>query len=344
MKHILIVLLAAILFSISCSQHKKNGANVIVDAKYDDTLKAEVLPEYIRSKGPVGVYYSPEGLLSVTGSRNGIIQLLDTTDGHAIFKKIMEGKGPNELLDPVANGYNKSYHAFSVYDNGKKQIINYLTSDTGVSLMNRVDIGNLNVASIQCISDSTSCILTSMPDQSLLLIDNDGKVISGLPYNILPDKGIDNSMYYYPSVIDVSLKNQMVVAADLHLPSISLYSFKDNKMVQLWQKMVFKPHYIIKKNWRWVIPDKNRGGFEWLSVTDKYIYVIYYGITSGDHDKLLFQDLNEITLLIFDYEGNMVKCLLLDQNVMTFTVTPDDRVLYGVIEKPDRLIVKYKLK
>ncbi|MFA6949645.1 MAG: hypothetical protein WCQ70_03070 [Lentimicrobiaceae bacterium] len=55
-------------------------------------------------------------------------------------------------------------------------------------------------------------------------------------------------------------------------------------------------------------------------------------------------DLNEITLLVFDYEGNMVKCLLLDKNVMTFTVTPDDRVLYGVIEKPDRLIVKYKLK
>ncbi|MFA6949646.1 MAG: hypothetical protein WCQ70_03075 [Lentimicrobiaceae bacterium] len=101
MKQILSVLLAAMLFSISCLQHRKGVADVLVEAKYDDTLKAEVLPEYIRSKIPVAIYYSPEGLLSVTETRNGIIQLLDTTDGHAIFTKIKRGKGPHELLDPI---------------------------------------------------------------------------------------------------------------------------------------------------------------------------------------------------------------------------------------------------
>ena len=154
---------------------------------------------------------------------------------------------------------------------------------------------------------------------------------------------MDYKKYHYPSVIDISRKNKIIVAADLHLPSIIAFSYVDNKLELLWKKMIFKPHYIIKNNWRWVIPDKNRGGFERLVVTDKYIYVTYYGVTGAEWEKRVHTKFNEVTLLIFDFDGNLVKSVLLDYNVVTFTVSPDDRVLYGVIERPDRLIVKFEL-
>ena len=108
--------------------------------------------------------------------------------------------------------------------------------------------------------------------------------------------------------------------------------------------MIFKPYYTFKNNWRWVIPDKNRGGFENLEVSDNYIYVTYYGIKSGDWEKQINRDFDEITLLVFDFKGNLVKSILLDKNVFTYTVSKDDRILYGMIERPDRLIVKYPLK
>ena len=142
---------------------------------------------------------------------------------------------------------------------------------------------------------------------------------------------------------EVNYKLALIIGYTNHLPSLSLYSYENDKLKLLWTKMIFKPYYTFKNNWRWVIPDKNRGGFENLEVSDNYIYVTYYGIKSGDWEKQINRDFDEITLLVFDFKGNLVKSILLYKNVFTYTETKDDRILYGMIERPDRLIVKYKL-
>lgn len=281
--------------------------------------------------------------MCATGSEKGVIELLDTIDGHAIYSRVKNGKGPQELISSLGQGFNEVTNEFSVLDISKTQINNYKISDTGLLLSSYIKYNNLYPQSIRNLSDSTTVMLTAMPNQSVLLLDKNGRIKDQVQYRLFDEAGLNYDRYFEPAVLDVSRKNKIIVVAANHLPSLSLYSYEIDKLKLLWTKMIFKPYYTFKNNWRWVIPDKNRGGFENLEVSDNYIYVTYYGIKSGDWEKQINRDFDEITLLVFDFKGNLFKSILLDKNVFTYTVSKDDRILYGMIERPDRLIVKYNL-
>ena len=325
----------------SCSSGRNNPVNTD-NIPHNDTLHGVVLSNYLQSKKSQRIFYTPFGIIGVPLTEGPTIQLLDTTDAHIIYSRINSGKGPGELLSSLGEGYNPTNCLFSVSDYGKMQINNYRVSDTGLALVNEINYGNINVFSIRNISDNLIAILTAMPYQSLMLINDKAEILNQIPYQILEIEGLNYKRYHYPSIIDISRKHKIIIAADLHLPSIMAYSYADNKLHLLWKKMVFEPYYTIKNNWRWVT-DKNRGGFNDLAVTDQYIYVTYYGITGAEWDKGVHKKMNEVTLLIFDLDGNQVRSVMLDHNITTFTVSPDDRVLYGVIERPDYLIVKFEL-
>ncbi|MBV2246159.1 MAG: TolB-like 6-bladed beta-propeller domain-containing protein [Lentimicrobium sp.] len=325
---------------ISCSTGTNNSRTTNI--QHDDTLHGVVLKNYLHSKNSQYIFHTPYGIIGVPLTEGPTIQLLDTTDAHIIYARINSGKGPRELLSPLAEGFNPTNNMFSVSDYGKKQINNYRVSDTGLALVNEVNVNNINTFCTRNISDTLIAVLSSSPDQSLLLINDRAEVIDKIPYRILDIKGLNYNRKHHPSEIDLSRKNKIIVAADYHLPSIMAFSYVNNKLELLWKKMIFEPDYTIKNNWHWVT-DEDRGGFERLVVTDKYIYVTYYGVTTLEWEKGIQTKFNEITLLIFDLDGNLVRTVLLDHNVVTFTVSPDDRVLYGVIERPDRLIVKFEL-
>ncbi len=337
----LFIIILVLLSSCSTGTIKyPNNENIY----HDDTLHGVVLENYIQLKLPQIIYHTPVGFICTSISYGPVIHLLDTLDAHIIYSRINSGKGPKELLSPQGQGYNPINHQFTVTDVGKMQINNYHVSDTGLALVNEIFLGSKFAIPIssRSISDTLIAVLTAMPNQSIMLINDKAEIIDQIPYRILDIEGLNYKKYHYPSSIDISRKNKIIVAADPHLPSIMAYSYVDNKLQLLWKKMVFEPDYIIKNNWRW-ITDKNRGGFEALTVTDHYIYVTYYGITNAEWKNEVHKKMNEVTLLIFDLDGNLVRSVLLDHNVGDLAVSPDDRVLYGVIERPDYLIVKFEL-
>lgn len=336
-----ISLLPVLLLS-SCNSSDQDKTSVVLS--HDDTLTGIILPEYVRSEFPKNIFYTPYGIICAPETEQGVIQLLDTTDGHAIYSRVKNGKGPEELITSLGQGFNNQTNEFCVLDIGKNQINNYRVSDTGLMLRSYIKYKQIYAHSVRSISDSSTAILTSTPDQSVVIINEEGVVIEQLPYRLFKEPGLNYARYFEPSVIDVSRKNKVIVVAANHLPSLTAYSYENGKLALLWSKMIFKPYYTFKNNWRWIIPDKNRGGFEQMVVSDNYIYVTYYGIKSEDWEKQIYRNFEEITLLVFNLQGTLVRTILLDKNVSTFTVSPDDRVLYGMIEKPDRLIVKYNLK
>ncbi len=330
------------LFSSCSSVTNKPSYNENI--KHDDTLHGVVLENYINIKQPQYIYHTPVGFICISLTGDPVINLIDTLDAHIIYSRINSGKGPKELLSPIGQGYNPLNQQFTVTDIGKMQINNYHVSDTGLALLNEIVLGNKFATPIcsRNISDTLIAVLTAMPDQSLMLINDKAKVIDQIPYQILDIEGLNYKRNYDPSRIDISRKHKIIVAADPYLPSIMAYSYVDNKLQLLWKKMVFEPDYIIKNNWRW-ITDKNRGGFETLTVTDNFIYATYYGINRAEYDKGLHKKMNEVTLLIFDLDGNLVRSLLLDHNLDNLAISPDDRVLYGILDRPDYLIVKFEL-
>jgi len=79
-------------------------------------------------------------------------------------------------------------------------------------------------------------------------------------------------------------------------------------------------------------------GFEWVELSDTYIYAL--------HDLQLYHDRTiprQTYLLIFDYDGNLLKKYFLDYKIWSVSFSPDGKTFYGVTEYPDVHIVKYQL-
>jgi hypothetical protein len=323
-----------------------NSNNAVHDIEsttigYDDTLFGELLPEPILSKTPISIFISPYGLLGVPSVSSGVIQLIDTLTGKVLVAQYNIGKASDELLDPLGMDFNPENSTLCVWDISKQIINLYKVSEQGFHLFRTQSYSGIHPSVIRNASDSMDIILTSLPDQALLIL-NHNKIKSSVPYRILAELNLDYYNFYNPSEIDVSIKQKLIFAADPYLPYLAAFTFNNNQIEKLWEKMVFKPSYRIKNRWRW-INDNNRGGFHSISVSNRFIYVPYYGVTKVEWEQGLHKKLEQLTLFVFDFDGNLVKTVLLDYNPSVIAVTPDDRVIYGLLERPDRYIVKFSL-
>jgi TolB-like 6-blade propeller-like len=82
---------------------------------------------------------------------------------------------------------------------------------------------------------------------------------------------------------------------------------------------------------------KSRQAFENGVVTNKYIYMLYSGKYNNEKNSFYGK-----SVFVYDWEGNPVKEIKLDREVLCITVTPDDRSLYAFDPKA-KCIVKGKL-
>jgi hypothetical protein len=325
----------------SNSDQKEMTANKLL-GHYDDTLKGEILSSSVLSKSGIVTFITPYGLVGVSSNSRGVVCLLDTLNGEVLAAQYNRGKGPDELLDPIGMGYNPLNSTFCVWDLGKQAINLYKVSAEGFEKVRTNYYNKMNPSQLRSISNTEDIILTSIPYQSLLIHNSKG-IVDSLPYRIVDDADLDYFYHYNPSSIELSVKDELIFASDFYLPYLAAFTYRNKKIVKLWDKMVFKPEYVIKNRWLSYKKDSYIGFYS-MSTSNRFIYLSYLGVTisafNQDKEKLLKQ----ISLLVFDFDGNFVKSYLLDQNLTTFTVTPDDRVLYGLIENPDFYIVKYNLK
>ncbi len=335
------ILIISLAFSCTSTTQKEMIANKFLD-KHDDTLKGEIISKPLLSQRAIGLFTSPYGLITVPTLSKGVIRLIDTLNGEVIAAQYNIGKGPDELLDPMGMGYNPLNSTFCVYDLGKQAINLYKVSAEGFQKVRTNYINNLFPSQLRNISNTEDIILTSIKYQSLLIHNSKG-IVDSFPYRINDDADLDYFNYYDPSTIELSVKDELIFATDSHLPYLAAFSYRNNKIVKLWDKMVFKPTYVIKNGWRKYSKD-SPAGFYNLSISNRFIYLAYHGLTIEEYYLEMDNLLKQQTIMVFDFDGNFVKSYLLDQNLRSFTVTPDDRVLYGSINDPDFYIVKYNLK
>lgn len=330
---------------ISCNPGNPNQKELLTNKlldHYDDTLKGEILSNPVLSQWGIVPFTSPYGLIGVSANSKGVICLLDTLNGEVLATQYNLGKGPDELLNPMGMGFNPINSTFCVLDHGKQAISLYKVSAEGFVKVRTNYYNKINPSYLRNISNADDIILTSIPYQSLLIHNSKG-IVDSLPYRIVDDADLDYFYHYNPSTFDLSVKDELIFATDSHLPYLAAFSYRNNKIVKLWDKMVFKPEYVIKNRWIRLNNDSYIG-FNSLRISNRFIYLSYLGVTITEYNQDKEKLLKQISLLVFDFDGNFVKSYLLDQNLTTFTVTPDDRVLYGLIENPDFYIVKYNLK
>ena len=86
--------------------------------------------------------------------------------------------------------------------------------------------------------------------------------------------------------------------------------------------------------------DNNIVRYEDLSCTQIGIYALYSGIPWGDSEKI-----HSSSVEVYDWKGNPIKRLLLNNNISSLIVDEKYKCIYGInLETNEDAILKFNLK
>ncbi len=328
---------------IACKQESHKYLNPSDVFGVTDTLRATILPEPLMANSIMfRIYHTRKGLILNTQIDKYVIQLIDTTTGKRLASAGRIGRGPDELINPAGLSYNYESGSYFVWDYNLSRLYMFAITDSIVKKRSMSNI-NLTLQTLDAITDTTFAVLDFCPDQSIGIIDTNGRYLSRIPYKIVDDKSIDYKTHFFNSNIDISPDRKYLVAACSKFSNICLYSIKDNKLSLIWDKMMFRPKYDLSKGWIKIDNEQLRG-FSAVNMSNQLIYVCSQGITTGEWRKeKTISRKNSTYILIFDLKGKLMKTYVMDKYFLVFTITPDGRTLYAVIDDPDLYIAKYSL-
>ena len=313
-----------------------------------DTLKAEILPAPLYAKTPI--LFDMDSLYwCCSGEIDGYFaQLLNHQTGEMIFHTGRIGNGPGELLYPYPVGFDRESKILYYTDAYTHTIHPFqIQQDSIIQLKSYKDERHTYfINSFEPVSDSTFAVISmSMIPQSIKIVD-----FSSAVYDSIRNAPIDMNDETFMSVrgfsttIRLTPDRSKLIATEGATPTFRIFSINNNKLDLIVQKAYFKPMPIISGGNLQAETDQ-WGGPVWEVVTDKYIYLLNYGMKSGDRFSHDFRErYKNAYIMIFDMKGEFVKSLIFDRRFTSFTVSSDDKILSAPVTlEDDMYIAKYKL-
>ncbi len=331
------------ILAISCSSNKKYFLNYSSIFICEDTLAGEVLQKAINVNNAfMNISYSESGIILVNRTGKGFIKLFDTLNGECISEAGKIGNGPGEYLSPVGFCYNKISKKYYFTDNYKNLVGVAQIKNNEIELVNKINL-NYKVSCFCSLSDSLHATLSVFDGHYLSLINNKGVSYHKEPHRLFDIESLDYTSHKYSSIIKNIEPSKILIVSDINFPIVRAYSYIDNKLTLKWSKEFYKSYYTIK-NQRLSI-DRNRHilSFHSITTSNKYIYLLTYGITVNGLINRDNVKNGKTIMLTLDLNGNILKTTLLDKCIHNATVSPDDRILYGITSDPDIYLVKFKL-
>lgn len=336
-----IVVLFGILF-VSCTVKQGTYFEMEKLLFSKDTLRGTLLPEYVVANNPVTrIFHTPYGIICCTNIENNVIQLLDLSTGMQKATAGHLGRGPNEMLSSVGMQFDYETNFFYCYDNMMKKLVAFEVGKDTIIQMDEITFKRA-YSTLQNLSDSVFVGLSFVPYQSLELLDCNADVFFSTPYKIINHSDLDYEKKYFNSGFAMSPNKKYIATCDSHFSSVQLYALSKESLSSIWEKMLFEPQYYIENQWI-KLRDHHPMGFKTIVLTDHYIYLPTHSMEAMEYRDRDKAPLKYTNLLVLNYQGNVVKSLVLDSNFFGFTVTPDDRDLYAFVDDPDTYIIKYQI-
>jgi len=335
--YILISCLTLHLFS--CSNSNKIVKNIdFFDIK--DTLRGEVLPGYLDDIAMM--FYSEFGLILKTKNKRNFIRVYDTSYVKCTKSYGMIGRGPKEYLNPTGRSYNPITKKFFVMDNYSHCAGVFQIDSSSIKEVQRIPIMDF-VGSFQNLDDSTNVILTIFDGQFLKLVNNSGEILDSIEYRVFNDRNIDYFNHYNNSAIIKIPNKELFLIRTAEYPVLDMYSYSNNKIKHIWKKEAYKSVYKVENRWFKQDRDRHVESFFGYSVSDKHIYLTSHLLTLDKYISIKDFNYGETALFIFDFNGNLLKSVMFDKCIRSFTVKPDDSIIYAIVSDPDLSIIKYNL-
>jgi len=330
-------------FIISCNSNKKNFPELSSKYIFDDTLTGEVLPKVIKIEHPFRkIYYTKFGILMTNKFGSGFIQLYDTLNGGRITEEGKLGNGPGEYINPVATSYNPVFNAFIFRDFHKGVIGTAIIGEKKIEIFDNLKFNNKIVEACN-LNDSLFVALSVFDGHYLSLVSKKGGIYDKIPHRLFKIESLDYTSHHYSSIIENIEKSKTFIISDINFPIVKAYTFNNNKLNLIWSIEFYKSFYSIKNGRLIIDRDRHILSFHSITTSEKYIYLLTYGITANGLINRDNVKIGKTTMLVLDLNGKLIRTILLDKCIHSASVSPDDRVLYGLTSNPDILLVKYKL-
>lgn len=338
-----------IAFQFSCNQLDKAYANKEIQF-YD---KSEYKNYYeLSSKKIISVTDSLISPVEMEIVNNSII-LLDSKSERACHVIDIEkekhigsfgkkGQGPGEILVPWKVS-KKDNNSFIIYDVAGKKILGYeIDSITnGGSPFIEKKINEKGICSMVTMVDSTIYFTSDLTATNRIFKEN---TLNGTI------EGYGELLNNYKKVADhnfgqacrgvMAVNKGKIVISYLYAPYFEIFNLADKKFKSILTIEKFPPIFNeiqLGDYKKFSTTLDTRLGFLDVSMTDKFIYLLYSGEKMVDHknDEGKF-------ILVFDYEGNPITQYKLDEFVTVFKVY-NDKTIYAIKKDIKAELIKYDL-
>lgn len=291
-----------------------------------------------------------EDQLFLFSSAGYIAQILSTEHGMQTGCFGQKGQGPSEHISPSFSGYNSTNKEMHIWDVSLNSMSCYSAEVENDSILFtpvsriRKDEENLSAYfTVHYMADGKYVgVVAEGPDISsyFSILDKDLKEagrFGNVPFLETPEglnlRGLRGGM--------VSSQTQFVFAAMYYGYIVSYEINEKNEVNKNWEYYLSEPHYRIERGEvKW--EDNNKRGFYDIKKNSKYIFALY----SGGEMSQMFETENASPkhLLVFDFDGNIIKQFELDRKTGRIAVTEDNMVFASSVSaEDDPVIVRYDL-
>lgn len=343
------------------------SCNATVDAEYivnidnyiSDAIKisGEPLPSDYIAKNDFRCYYTSDGFLGSMQLQNKkLVHLADLHSGDIKVSACALGRGPEEILisSPDIDLWNNKLYLLDQRKDEVKRV--GIHNDTLIT----EDVMKLGLKdpmvflNLEVISDSLFVIFVSNFDQirSIILLNQNNKVLDSLSYFPLDDKKINQSSYNFNVDMELSPCQNFLFVSCNQYDCISKYRVNGNKILKDKKIFLSEPKYSIKKGRPIYSLDYVSSNCS-LYVGEKYIYITvdpesmkeYKAREKREKQEGVRGSINpgnDKYILVLDYDLNFVKSYLSDSDISNLALTSDPSIVYATDSRENRL-VKYIL-
>lgn len=335
-KHYIIILLF-VLILFSCNQNNKNDTIIL---KHEEIKIEDMIIGYARSIKNIDSF-----LIVLDYKNEALFHLVNINKMQ--YKGIfgIKGEGPKDFIHPVGlTQY--AVHSLCCYDLMNRKISEISIHNDSISSKTIMKCDTLTNFNIIPGNNNSYIGVGSYQDSMFKIINKEGQIIKG--YFSYPSKDKDEAKIpeniramAYQGQIDINPSRNKFAYATSYAKQLYFFSIKENRIQTIKE---------IKESYPQYIPDTSQGtsavfdrkapfGFTDI-ITDKYIYALYSGKSFEKH-RLKCSEGNN--LLIYNWEGDLVKEYEFDISVLCFCVNEKNNIIYAIANNPNPTIVVFKI-
>lgn len=300
-----------------------------------------------------------DNLILVTSHRDTICRVFSIEDNFALVTSYGRiGQGPGEFIQPLKTHHHNN--EFALNDVNKDQL-SILAIDTNLDEIRIKELKQLKVNKqsagkkemyrheiyISRLDDAHYVSLCrdangrffSLRDSALRLCSFFGASPIGEIHD--KDSGIGVSGRLFGKLA-TNNSGSMCFAA-FNLPYLSCYTLKNDTMHQRCSFYFDTTAFDIRNSNLLFSKEKAKGRTLDLKMDDTYIYILYSNRLLSEESESLIETSMANNIRIFDYDGNAVASIKLDNYISSFDISRSKQKLFAIAYMPEQTLTEFLL-